>query len=269
MIVGRCDEKEQEQNTMTNISSLICAILFVITACQQSSIPAGDTSRNSLDWQGTYHGVLPCADCPGILTTIELNDDNTYVMYTTYLDRDGAGRRESGSFAWDRSGGKITLQLPDGVTNPMYQVGENKLIALPPDGSRITGALADRYVLTKDNNDIENKYWKLTHVNGEKVVWRENQRREAHIILHPADSTVTGNGGCNSLRGKYELTSADRISFSPLAVTKMACMDNMDVENQMLKALNEASSYKVNGDSLFLFDNRKTKSATFAVVYLR
>ena len=32
-------------------------------------------SRNSLDWNGVYKGVLPCADCEGIETVITLLND--------------------------------------------------------------------------------------------------------------------------------------------------------------------------------------------------
>ncbi|HUM65768.1 MAG TPA: copper resistance protein NlpE, partial [Chitinophagaceae bacterium] len=84
----------------------ICMLLVAFSACRQPSIPVGDTSRNALDWPGTYHGIIPCADCPGILTTIRLNSDDTYVMYTTYLERDGSGRQESGAFTWDQSESK-------------------------------------------------------------------------------------------------------------------------------------------------------------------
>ena len=41
-------------------------------------LPSGDNSRNSLDWQGTYVGTVPCADCPGIRMRIELKDDGTF-----------------------------------------------------------------------------------------------------------------------------------------------------------------------------------------------
>ena len=29
-------------------------------------------AQNSLDWAGTYEATLPCADCPGIKTTVVL-----------------------------------------------------------------------------------------------------------------------------------------------------------------------------------------------------
>ena len=47
----------------------------------------GHNAQNSLDWAGTYEGTLPCADCPGIKTTITLKDDNTYTISEEYLER--------------------------------------------------------------------------------------------------------------------------------------------------------------------------------------
>ena len=45
------------------------------------------TARDSLDWAGSYEGVLPCADCPGIRTRVTLSDNGRYEKQTQYLDR--------------------------------------------------------------------------------------------------------------------------------------------------------------------------------------
>ena len=58
------------------------------------------TSANSVDWQGIYKGVLPCADCQGIATALTLNNDNTYVLTTKYLGKDSVGHQEKGNFSW-------------------------------------------------------------------------------------------------------------------------------------------------------------------------
>ena len=56
-------------------------------------------SQNSLDWQGTYKGITPCADCDGIETELVLNKDLTYVIKTKYLGKgDGKTLEESGNF---------------------------------------------------------------------------------------------------------------------------------------------------------------------------
>jgi uncharacterized lipoprotein NlpE involved in copper resistance len=106
-------------------------------------------SQNSIDWQGTYKGITPCADCEGIETEITLNENLSYVMKTKYLGkRDGKIFEEKGNFVCDKSGGSITLKgLKDRLSN--YKVGENRLIQLDMNGNIISGALAEKYVLAK------------------------------------------------------------------------------------------------------------------------
>lgn len=112
-------------------------------------IPLGDNSRVSLDWDGTYFGTIPCADCEGIETTLTLNSDLTYVLLTNYLGRnDALEERNSGPFSWDKTGGKIMLENAGSGPN-QYKVGENRLWHLDQNGEIITGDLADHYVLTK------------------------------------------------------------------------------------------------------------------------
>lgn len=104
-------------------------------------------SQISLDWQGTYKGVVPCADCEGIETEITLNKDSTFVMHTKYLGK--AKQKvfeQNGTFSWDESGSIIVLQDLKIKPNE-YMVGENTLMQLDLEGNRITGELADKYVL--------------------------------------------------------------------------------------------------------------------------
>ena len=106
-------------------------------------------SQNSLDWQGTYKGILPCADCSGIETEVVLNKDFTYVIKTKYLGKNDDKRfEEKGSFTWDASGSIITFQGKT-KSNNQYKVQENQLVQLDRKGNVITGALADKYLLTK------------------------------------------------------------------------------------------------------------------------
>ncbi|MEL4427801.1 copper resistance protein NlpE [Shewanella indica] len=113
---------------------------------QTAQIPMGDTSQNSLDWDGSYKGLLPCADCSGIETTLTLKEDNSYRLQQVYQGKDESIFSETGKFTWDGSGSKITLE--DGSK---YLVGENQLFMLDREGNRITGSLADNYRLNKEN----------------------------------------------------------------------------------------------------------------------
>mgnify|MGYP005811542959 CR=1 FL=1 len=106
------------------------------------------SAMNSLDFMGTYEGTLPCADCEGILTVIELGVGNSYVKRVTYLGKDNNDVAETqGTFSWNDAGNTISL---DGEDAPnQYFVGENVLFHLDMEGNRITSELAEKYILIK------------------------------------------------------------------------------------------------------------------------
>lgn len=121
----------------------------VVPVLEHSTVGETHNSQNSLDYMGTYKGVLPCADCEGISTVITLGD-GTYTLKTAYLGKgDGRERIQKGRYTWDDSGRFIKLE---GIENgpAIYQVGENKLIQMDMKGQKITGELADKYVLIKE-----------------------------------------------------------------------------------------------------------------------
>lgn len=107
------------------------------------------TSQNSLDWNGTYVGVTPCADCPGIETTIVLNDDSTFKATYVYQEKKDGTFEEAGTFAWDDKGSVITLKDAKSEVLAVYQVREGSLKQLNLDGTEVEGELAAHYVLAK------------------------------------------------------------------------------------------------------------------------
>lgn len=108
-----------------------------------------DNSATSLDWSGTYKGTVPCARCEGIETILTLNADLTYKLSTHYFGlNDALEEDDMGSFTWDKTGSIITLEkVSNGPTQ--YKVGENRIWQLDMKGNRVTGDLADHYILTK------------------------------------------------------------------------------------------------------------------------
>ncbi|GHV84270.1 hypothetical protein AGMMS50212_16100 [Spirochaetia bacterium] len=124
-------------------------LLFGLGACGSTgkAIDAAHNSRNSLNWDGVYRGVIPAADGPGINVEITLNNDGTYSISYQYIDRGGETFTETGAFQWNNAGSAIVLDVKD--MPPHYQVGENILIQLDKSGKKITGALADNYILKK------------------------------------------------------------------------------------------------------------------------
>ncbi|WP_047045355.1 copper resistance protein NlpE [Vibrio mexicanus] len=104
-------------------------------------------ANNSLDWDGTYIGKLPCADCSGINVTLNLNKDGTYILVQSYEGEQEGRFTSEGQFIWNELGNTITLEQQSAPNQ--YFVGENVLMKLGMNGERITGDLAKHYWLTK------------------------------------------------------------------------------------------------------------------------
>jgi uncharacterized lipoprotein NlpE involved in copper resistance len=95
--------------------------------------PDVHNSRGALDWAGTYEGVLPCADCPGIKTRLVLHGDGRFDLSTQYLDRQITPLEASGRFSWNSAGSGIILDAAG--AGQQYLVGEGRLRQLNRDGS--------------------------------------------------------------------------------------------------------------------------------------
>ncbi len=229
----------------------------------QVKYAVGDNSRSSLDWSGSYKGFLPCADCSGIEVVISLYTDHSYRLRRRYAGKEDMIREEKGLFEWDRQGRSITLARDGGK----YLVGENRLFQLDEDGRRITGALADNYILDKIEADITERYWKLTELAGQDLK-NNDADREAYIILKEGSGKVIGAGNCNAISGEFETDSPNRIRFTSLARTYMACQ-TIQTEEAFLQVLQIADSYHLDNDTLQLFKGRMAPLARFEAVYLR
>ena len=84
---------------------------------------------------GTYEGVLPAADCPGLDTSITFNSDGTFYMEETFIERDESPTITEGE--WSLEGDIITLSFDD--TNYQYKLVSNKEIKWVVDGKEIEG----------------------------------------------------------------------------------------------------------------------------------
>lgn len=261
------------------VYSLIASVFF---SCQGNK-RTGDShnSLNALDWVGVYRGVLPCADCEGIATMIHLKKDLTYVKSTQYQGKSSELFTQHGSFQWNKDGSILTLmpwekeEMNDETRQKeakkeMYQLGENQLIKLDNEGKRIQGPLAQNHVLKKQDfdKDIREKYWRLITLNGKAVVASENQKRETHFVLRTKDNRVVGHGGCNAFSGAYELLEGNRIRFSSLVSTEMACAE-IDYESDFFKAIQNTDNYSIKGDTLSLNKGKMAPLARLLAVYFR
>ena len=111
-----------------------------------AAAPDMHTAETSLDYQGTYAGTLPAADCPGIETRLTLKKDGTFDLHMKYIDRDAEFDTKGG---YSVRGNLLTLTPENGEEVEYYKVEENRLRRLDADKQPVTGPLDENYVLKK------------------------------------------------------------------------------------------------------------------------
>ena len=288
--------------------------LFSIVSCQKQTKETetnvvvekydttkdGDhTSKISNDFIGVYKGVLPCADCKGITTTLELKENATYSLKTSYQGKSEKVFEEKGRFTWNHNINSIVLNDIKNAPN-QYLVGKNSLTQLDMSGNKISGNLASNYILRKEMssseitkkieespsseklnnrmitktviktvNPAEGKFalakthWKLMELNG-KIV-KQKGKKDFFIQLNSKDGRFHGFAGCNNFNGSYAMPKSFEISFSNIASTMMAC-PNMDLESKLMKTLEEVDHYSIKGNILQLKKTQATILAKFVAV---
>jgi heat shock protein HslJ len=128
-----------------------------------------------------------------------------------------------------------------------------------------TAILPEQSCVPPVDEPIQNTYWKLDEVGGQKVSTPEGQR-EAHMVLTLQESKVRGNAGCNNFFGTYTL-DGDSLGFGQMGSTMMACLDGMETEAAFLAALESTDRYTISGLILQLYKG-ETLLAKFEAVHL-
>lgn len=59
---------------------------------------------------GEFSGKLPCADCPGIETKLTLNEDGSFLLNETYLEKKDGQFNAKGSYEVSEDGAFVTLK---------------------------------------------------------------------------------------------------------------------------------------------------------------
>lgn len=104
-----------------------------------SAAPAFDVKA----FAGLYAGILPCADCPGIDTSIAFTPEGTYSMSETYQEEGGGSFVSKGTWTVREDGKTLLLDPEDKQERDRwYQiVSATELRALDRDGKAIDSRL--------------------------------------------------------------------------------------------------------------------------------
>ena len=239
------------------------------------------------------------SDCHGLETEIVINENSTFSIRTKYEGKGDKIYLKKGNFAWNKKGTVIILTDVRNEPN-QYLVGKNTLTQLDIDGKRITGTLASEYVLSKQPNDtsvietteensetvdLNNRIeattmiknvnpavgrftlaetkWRLVSLNKKTVTQKAN--KVFFLKLNSKDARFTAYAGCNSIAGNYVMPSSDKLDFSEVIMTRMACPD-MTLEDKFGAMLVQITSYKLDKETLTFFDKGKKELANFKAI---
>jgi copper homeostasis protein (lipoprotein) len=100
---------------------------------------------------------------------------------------------------------------------------------------------------------LESTYWKLVRLGGKSITVTPKQR-EPYFVLDSKTKRIAGFGGCNRFTGTYQ-QNGDRLTLGKMAMTFMACPEEMETERDFVGVLEQTKSWKILGDRLELFDS--------------
>ncbi len=138
-------------------------VFATLAACKTTAIAEFDKAQTE-----AYAGLLPCADCAGIATTLTLKPDKTFALEQRYLGKTGGVFTSKGRYV--RANGEVELGFADTRTPrpSRYRIEGESLRMLDLEGKAVTGDLADFYLLQTFDPELaanERHYW----INAAKV----------------------------------------------------------------------------------------------------
>lgn len=242
-------------------------LLTSLAACSSGNKKEEATvqqTQEEVNPEGIYSTTLPCADCPGIESVVQLNADKTFKLVNTYQGvEENAMQEYEGTYKVD--GNKIVLEgLTPSEMPTQYKWNDGKLAQLDLEGNEITGENASKYVYGKVNTDLVEKYWKMTELNGAAIP-EGKLDRDVFITFRTQGNRVNGNSGCNNFFGSYEV-DGNNMKLSQMGSTMMMC-PNIEIENQVNAIFEKINQFSIVEDSLTLSQGEEAL-AKFVVVYL-
>jgi heat shock protein HslJ len=215
---------------------LVVALLGACSGEKPQPPPEADAvdmhnSRNSLDWSGVYEGIVACQDCPGTQMRLTLGQDGRFELNRRALVRGAAPASAKGQFTWQPDGNTIVLDANGGAQG--FAVGEGRVIVLISDGSRPDAAAAS--LLRRESvqadartglaGTLEAHRWTLSSATGagNQPMGSLFPSADRPFVFSFAGSRLLVEGGCNGLRGGYQLGADGLLTLSQLASTQMAC----------------------------------------------
>lgn len=107
------------------------------------------TKSADINFSGTFSGLIPCADCPGIELTVSFNPDSSYTESMVYQERNSSFK-DTGHWVLDNK--ILTIQYNKAQAEPRYFLikSDTAIAWLDADKKEIEGPLKEHYILRKE-----------------------------------------------------------------------------------------------------------------------
>lgn len=106
---------------------------------------------------------------------------------------------------------------------------------------------------------LEGTKWKLVQIKGKNVEQTSNKEL---AIFFEENKRFSAFMGCNGIGGNYELQKGNRILFSKVISTQMACV-NMEIESEFNSIVEKVDNYSITNNKLTLNKARMAPLAVF------
>ena len=129
---------------------------------------------------------------------------------------------------------------------------------IPVTGNELTEAPAVENVLA-------NTSWSLVSYGSRNAQLQVAPGTEVTLQFN-SDGSLSGNGGCNSFGGQYNLIPDYKLTIHNIISTKMACTQQtlMDQENQYFQALQSAGKFDLSGNNLTIWYSGEENALHFS-----
>lgn len=237
----------------------------------------GDIIESSLPYELISEGTLTETDVKDVF----LGGMMTYYADAAVFEECRTGRQypiamEADYAAMERA----YLRDQPAAGEPLYVNVEGSLLMRPAmEGPEQRSLVVDRFVRTRAgitcerqraDAELTNTYWRIDSLAGQEVSTLPTGRREPHVILRSGDEPrYSATVGCNGMMGDYT-QNGESLSFGSGASTMMACPPPLDVlERNLGQALAATQKYRINGETMVLYNEANDIIAVMTAVYLR
>ena len=176
---------------------IISIVAISLAACQTKS-----KNVESVTFQkaiGTYEGIMPCADCSGIFTHLELLDSVTFLKETRYIGKSRKTFHSNGNW---KIVNDSTLLLNNTSSQELYTYKNAKLILQSRDGKNISNA---SLIQAMYQPNIKSDSAFIFEANGEQSNWRLLANEGIVIFVNDDNDTLS------FIKPVYEQTESEII----------------------------------------------------------